>query len=55
MVVYSGYAVCSSSSAISAVYDQMQEKRKHSDNTDLMIQLHDIVSEYINVLDPSVF
>lgn len=40
--------------AISAVYDQMQEKRKHSDNTDLMIQLHNIVSEYINVLDPSV-
>ncbi|WP_324665503.1 type I restriction endonuclease subunit R [Dehalococcoides mccartyi] len=40
--------------AISAVYDQMQEKRKHSDNTDLMIQLHDIVSEYINVLDPAI-
>lgn len=39
--------------AISAVYDQMQEKRKHSDNTDLMIQLHDIVSEYINVLAPA--
>ena len=36
--------------AISAVYDQMQEKRKHSDNTDLMIQLHNIVSEYINVV-----
>lgn len=36
--------------AISAVYDQMQEKRKHSDNTDLMIQLHNIVSEYIKVV-----
>lgn len=39
--------------AISAVYDQMQEKRKHSDNTDLMIQLHNIVSEYITVLNPA--
>ncbi|HCS75602.1 MAG TPA: type I restriction endonuclease subunit R, partial [Clostridiales bacterium] len=39
--------------AISAVYDQMQEKRKHSDNTDLMIQLHDIVSEYITVINPA--
>jgi type I restriction enzyme R subunit len=39
--------------AVSAIYDQMQEKRKHSDNTGLMIQLHDIVSEYINVLDPA--
>lgn len=39
--------------AISAVYDQMQEKRKRSDNTDLMIQLHDIVSEYISVLNPA--
>lgn len=37
--------------AISAVYDQMQEKRKHSDTSDLMIQLHNIVSEYIIVLD----
>lgn len=37
--------------AISAIYDQMQEKRKHSDTTDLMIQLHSIVSEYIIVQD----
>ena len=37
--------------AISAVYDQMQEKQKHSDNTDLMIQLHKIVSEYIKVVE----
>lgn len=36
--------------AISAVYDQMQEKRKKSDNTDLMIQLHNIVGEYINIV-----
>lgn len=35
--------------AISAVYDQMQEKRKNSDTTDLMIALHNIVGEYIEV------
>ena len=39
--------------AISAVYDQMQKKRSHSDNTGLMIQLHNIVSEYINVFNPA--
>jgi len=37
--------------AISEVYDQMQEKRKHSETTDLMIQLHNIVGEYIIVHD----
>lgn len=35
--------------AVSAIYDQMQEKRKNSDTTDLMIALHDIVGEYIIV------
>ena len=44
----------SNKNAISAIYEQMQEKRKHSDNTDLMIQLHDIVSDYINVLNQSI-
>lgn len=39
--------------AISAIYDQMQEKRKHSNTTDLMIQLYHIVSEYIIVIDDS--
>ena len=38
--------------AISAVYDQMQKKRKQSDNTDLMIQLDNIVSQYITVQKP---
>ncbi|MDQ0496952.1 type I restriction endonuclease subunit R [Paenibacillus brasilensis] len=37
--------------AISAVYEQMQEKRKRSETTDLMIELHHIVSEYIIVRD----
>jgi type I restriction enzyme R subunit len=35
--------------AISAIYDQMQEKRKHADITDLMAQLQQIVDEYIIV------
>ncbi len=35
--------------AISAVYDQMQEKRKYSDTTDLMLTVNEIVSEYVVV------
>jgi len=35
--------------AISAVYDQMQEKRKHSDTTDLMVAVNQIVSSYVTV------
>lgn len=41
--------------AISAVYDQMQEKRKHSETTDLMVQLYDIVSDYIIVHENGEF
>jgi type I restriction enzyme R subunit len=39
--------------AISAVYDQMQEKRKHADTTDLMVAVNQIVSEYIIVQENS--
>lgn len=35
--------------AISAVYDQMQEKRKHADTTDLMVAVNQIVSNYVIV------
>ncbi|GHU67928.1 DEAD/DEAH box helicase [Clostridia bacterium] len=35
--------------AISAIYDQMQEKRQHADITDLMLELQLIVNEYIEV------
>lgn len=35
--------------AISAVYDQLQEKRKHADTTDLMVAVNRIVSEYVFV------
>lgn len=35
--------------AISAIYDQMQEKRKHSDTTELMAAVNQIVSKYVEV------
>ena len=35
--------------AISAVYDQMQEKRKHAATTDLMVAVNQIVSDYVIV------
>lgn len=34
---------------ISEVYDQLQEKRKHADNSALMAQINSIVSEYVTV------
>lgn len=33
--------------AIIAIYDELQKKRKHADNTDLMVQINGIVNEYI--------
>ena len=35
--------------AILAIFAALQKKRKHSDNTDLMVQIHDIVSDYITI------
>lgn len=35
--------------AISAVYEQLQKKRKHADNSELMAQINEIVSSYISV------
>lgn len=35
--------------AIIAIYSELQKKRKHSDNTDLMVQINGIVNEYIKV------
>ena len=35
--------------AISAIYDQLQEKRKHADNSALMSQISDIVSNHVSV------
>ena len=36
--------------AISAVYDQLQEKRVHADNSSLMAHINQIVSEYVAVV-----
>ncbi|MCD7883177.1 MAG: type I restriction endonuclease subunit R [Lachnospiraceae bacterium] len=33
--------------AILAIYEELQKKRKHADNTDLMVQINGIVNEYI--------
>jgi len=33
--------------AIIVIYDELQKKRKHADNTDLMVQINGIVNEYI--------
>ncbi len=35
--------------AIIAIYNELQKKRKHADNTDLMVQINNIVNEYIQV------
>lgn len=35
--------------AIEAIYKQLQKQRKHTDNTDLMVELNKIVSDYITI------
>ena len=35
--------------AIIAIYDELQKKRKHSDNTDLMVQINGIINDYIAI------
>lgn len=37
--------------AIKAIYDELQKKRKHSDNTGLMVEINKIVNEYIIIHD----
>lgn len=39
-------------SAIHAIDAELQKKRKHADNTDLMVQINSIVNEYIAVEQP---
>ena len=39
--------------AISAVYDQLQDKRIHADNSALMSHINQIVSEYVSVSKPT--
>lgn len=35
--------------AVAAIYNELQKKRKHADNTDLMVQINGIVNEYIQI------
>lgn len=35
--------------AIIAIYDALQKKRKHADNTDLMVEINKIVNEYVSI------
>ena len=35
--------------AIKAIYDALQKKRKHSDNTDLMVEINGIVNDYVKI------
>ena len=35
--------------AVVAIYRELQKKRKHADNADLMVQINGIVSEYIEI------
>jgi len=35
--------------AISAIYAELQKKRKHVDTTDLMVEINQIISEYVDV------
>ena len=35
--------------ALIAIYSELQKRRKHSDNTDLMVEINGIVNEYIQV------
>ena len=38
--------------AINAIYDELQKKRKHTDTTDLMVQINGIINEYLQVEQP---
>lgn len=37
--------------ALKAIYAELQKKRKHADNTDLLVELNHIISDYIEVGD----
>ena len=39
--------------AISAIYGELQKKRKHTDNTDLMVEINGIINQYISVEEPT--
>jgi len=35
--------------AIAAIYSELQKKRKHVDNTDLMVEINSIINEYVSI------
>ena len=37
--------------AIAAIYTELQKKRKHTNTTDLMIEIHKIINEHIKIAD----
>lgn len=37
--------------AIAAIYSELQRKRRHTDTTDLMVEINNIISEYIEIED----
>lgn len=37
--------------AIAAIYGEIKRKRKHVDNTDLMVEINNIISEYVQIED----
>lgn len=39
---------------IVAIYKQLQKKRKHADNTDLMVEINHIVNEYVEVNNENI-
>ena len=45
--------VCKEADAILAIYAELNKKRRHADNTDLMIEIQSILDDYISVEDQS--
>lgn len=46
-------AVFEAKDAIEAIYKELQKLRKHADNTDLMVEINKIVSDYISIKERS--
>lgn len=40
--------------AIAAIYAELQKKRKHIDTTDLMVEINDIINQYVEIEQPNV-
>ncbi|MBD5104256.1 MAG: type I restriction endonuclease subunit R, partial [Ruminococcaceae bacterium] len=38
--------------AITAIYAELQKKRKHVDTTDLMVEINDIINQYVEIEQP---